>query len=276
MEKKHGWYYKYDAEESARRFILQARISKGIAITIAFAMLILLLLDNSLGDIKLLIGYLAMIGYFIFTFILRGQVLNILYMECDPEKMLKFDSIIETYAKREQIKMAYLLRKALVCLYLNDKHDEGLEYLKQVDFPKKKFTTEVSRLACYGAYAYQKNDRESFNRIKQDMEQLPSVMKHNERQMKIYRTQMEYMQMRELIWDGKKDEARHLINKLLSEQMNAGGLEINRVVFHMRLAELDMEAGETNNAKVHLEYVISHGNTLGMVKDAEKILQSME
>lgn len=283
MEKKHGRYYRYDAEEVAKKFFFVAYLANSILFLTVFGMIIWTLVDIASGTVDLSLCLMRIIIVFIIYSVycdwatsVHAQIINILYVDCDPEKLLKFDSIREKHIKKEEARMALLLRKAQVCLYMNGRYEEGFGYLKQVHFSKKKFMRELSLLSCHGYYAYEKRDREKFDLVKQDMERLPALMKYNEVQMKLYKKQMAFMRMRKLILEGKKDEAKVLINKLLSEEMTQSGSELNRVILHMRLAELDMEDGNKASAKPHLQYVISNGNTLGVVEDAKKMLQEME
>ena len=51
---------------------------------------------------------------------------------------------------------------------------------------------------------------------------------------------------------------------------------VNQVSFHMYLAKLDLKEQEYTNAKMHLEYVIAHGNTMKAVKEAKELLQQID
>lgn len=283
MKKKHGLYYRYDAEAVAKNFRFVGTLANGILFVTVFVMIIRIFVDIasdafdlSLCLLRLLIAVMTYSIYRDVARIVHTQILNIIYMDCDPEKMLKYDTIRERRVKKEDARMALLLRKAQVCLYLNGRYEEGLGYLKQVHFTKKEFMLELSLLSCHGYYAYERQDREKFEQVKQEMKRLPTLMKCNETQMKLYKRQMEFMRMRELLLDGKKEEAKVLINNLLSWEMTEAGSELNRVILHMHLAELDMADGDTVSARPHLEYVISNGNTLGVVEDAEKMLKDMK
>lgn len=287
MTKEQGWYYKYDAAEAAKYYFIRERTAKVVLYLIVFVTWFLTVRYLIPGTSSLwpcllafCITIIADFAHDIYMSIHNIHIWSILVMECDPEKMLEFISIVEPHKKLrkkswEQARMVYLVRKAQIYLDLK-RPDEGLIYLKQAVIPIKEFTAELLRLTMIAYYAYEMQDRAGFDRAKQDMEKLLALKKYNKTDLTVYKKQMAFVRMRKLLWDGKKDDARALINSLLPAEMTASGSERNRVLLHMHLAELDMEDGDKAAAKPHLEYVISHGNTLGVVKDAKKMLQKME
>lgn len=80
---------------------------------------------------------------------------------------------------------------------------------------------------------------------------------------------MRFLELEELLWDGQTEEARTLLYALLEKEP----YQLRKVVVHMQLAQLDIEAGEYGNAKQHLEYVIAHGNQLVIVSQAKEQLE---
>lgn len=284
MTKEQGWYYKYDAAEAAKYYFIRERVANALLYLLMLGPLLWMIQDFISGVSSLWLYLLSLCIINIagwahdkYTSIHNIHIWSILFMECDPEKMLEFISLVEPYKKWgkkrwEQARMMYLVRKAQIYLDLK-RPDEGLTYLKQADVPMEEFAAELLRLTMYAYYAYEMQDRAGFDRAKQDMEKLPALKKYNKAELRGYKKQMAFVRMRKLLWDGKKEEARALISSLLQEEMTAGGNEMNRVFLHMRLADLDIEDGDQAAAKPHLEYVISHGNTLGVVEDAKKMIE---
>lgn len=55
--------------------------------------------------------------------------------------------------------------------------EEGLAYLKSINFKRKKLLRETNILLQYANYSKLNNDRNSFDVIMKDLEKLPRIMK---------------------------------------------------------------------------------------------------
>lgn len=203
------------------------------------------------------------------TFCMRPtiQLLSILVVDCDPVKMYDIYVIWEQSDKKGKRKDAFLLQKAQCCRYIPERREEGRAYLEQVDFKKKQLATEANRLLNVAAYAKYKNDRIGFDRAKADMEQLVNQYPGNKLQRRSYEKVMQSLVLQELLWDEKDTEARTILQSFLETEDSP----LNKVMFHMDLARLDVKEQEYENARTHLEYVITHGNRLPVVAEAKEL-----
>lgn len=168
-------------------------------------------------------------------------------------------------------KHTFLLLKAQCCRFIPGRLEKGLVYLQQVNFTKKYLGWEANRLLLFAQYSKIRGDRESFDKVKSDMEQLPYDYSGNKFRRKSWERTMRLLELEELLWDGKTEEARNRINTLLEQAPN----QIGKKRLHMQLAQLDIEAEEYANAKRHLNYVIAYGNQLSIVGEAKECLESI-
>lgn len=158
------------------------------------------------------------------------------------------------------------------CKYIPEHLEEGLAYLQQINFRQKLLDREAIRLLLFAQYSRKQGDRESFDKVKTDMEQLPTLYPGNKLQKKNWAKAMRFLELEELVWDGKTEEARTLLYTLLEKEP----YQLSKVMFHMQLAQLDIESEEYANAKLHLEYVIAHGNQLASVSKAKEQLEDIQ
>lgn len=193
----------------------------------------------------------------------------VLYMDCAPVKMLDITNLWEKKDRFRKAKNTFLLLKAQCCIYIPERLEEGLAYLQQINFTKKLLDREAVRLLLFAQYSKKQGDRESFDKAKSDMEQLPALYPGKKYQKGRWEKAMRFLELEELLWDGQTEEARTLLYALLEKEP----YQLRKVVVHMQLAQLDIEAGEYGNAKQHLEYVIAHGNQLVIVSQAKEQLE---
>lgn len=142
--------------------------------------------------------------------------------------------------------------------------------LKEYKNPKQTWSSEVFRLNELMNYAFAMKDREAFGRAKDEFVQLPSrLIKPKKTEDSLYHQAMEMVQLKELFWDERNQEARAQANKLLQGNI----AKCDMVFLHMILAQLDLREKKNDEAKEHLQFVITHGNTLSAVDEAKKLLQ---
>ena len=202
-----------------------------------------------------------------------NEFLYILFKDCDPQKMYEAMLLLEPKESKKANKSDIYFYIAQSCLFYEGKLDEGFEYLQKVDYKKKIFSKEVSYYSALANYAYLQNDRDAHNRIKNEFKQLPNqIKKHNKKELKNYKSVENYILLKEYLWDEKDSEARTLLNEMLSQE----AFLVNRVSFHMYLAKLDLKEQEYTNAKMRLEYVIAHGNTMKAVKEAKELMEQID
>lgn len=99
----------------------------------------------------------------------------VLYMDCAPVKMLDITNLWEKKDRFRKAKNTFLLLKAQCCIYIPERLEEGLAYLQQINFTKKLLDREAVRLLLFAQYSKKQGDRESFDKAKSDMEQLPAL-----------------------------------------------------------------------------------------------------
>lgn len=281
MEERNSKYYNLNAQEAMKKFLKRYYIRKSITVFILVVLLCFLLLQGITFEYELfrwgvvitcMIAALAIFLLYIFLQSIDAKLLQmVLFMDCDPVKMLNIITLWEKRDKMGKAKHTFLLLKAQCCRFIPGRLEEGLAYLQQVNFMKKYLDREANRLLLFAQYSKIRGDRESFDKVKSEMEQLPDVYSGNKFRRKSWERTMRLLELEELLWDGKTGEARNRINTLLEQAPN----QIGKVRLHMLLAQLDMEAEEYANAKRHLNYVIAYGNQLSIVGEAKECLESI-
>lgn len=269
MEVKHSKYFNYDAEEIVKGY-LSRRL---FYIIILSAILLWVIFDNniSLGWRMFAIEIPAI--WIIFTLLINAfrNLRDVLMMDCDPYKFLEILKLLESHIKIGYTTNEILYYKATCCSNIKGYEDEGLSYLKNVNYKKKELVEEANVLTMYAKYTLLKNDRKSFEIIKKDFENLPNVIRHNKFQKQVYEQDCKIFKMHELIWNEDDVALRELLSSLLQNHE----IFSNTVIFHMHLARLDMKANEKENAKLHLDYVIKHGNRMRVVEEAKELREKL-
>lgn len=299
MENTHSKYYNDTPEEAFKKFRKDYKIRAAFFIVIIFVLLIgtcvlairlqkqIIFNPNApyLYEVsRAAFGLLYMLMLVVIGFlglkigmplVMRPsvQLINIFMGDCDPVKMYDIYILWEQLAKTERQKNTFLLEKAQCCRYIPERWEEGMTYLEQVDFKKTQMDWEASRLFNIAAYAKYRNDRAGFEQAKADLEQLPNQfpgIKAQSKQRVHYEKLLQAITVQELLWDEKDAEARTLLNTLLRTEI----FPLNKVMFHMYLARLDMKEKAYENAREHLEYVITYGNKLPVVPEAKELLDT--
>ena len=286
MNTNHSKYFELNPEEAIKKFFKKLYIVRYIAIFFLVLLLCFYLYglfkfeDESIQSAMMLICGIVMLIVVLITFFLihflpyleSRQLQMVLYMDCAPVKML---DIIRLWEKKDRLgkaKNTFLLFKTQCCIYIPERLEEGLTYLQQINFRQKLLDREAIRLLLFAQYSRKQGDRESFDKVKTDMEQLPTLYPGNKFQKKSWEQAMRLLELEELIWDERTEEARTLLYTLLEKEP----YQLSKVMFHMQLAQLDIEAEEYANAKQHLEYVIAHGNQLASVSKAKEQLEALQ
>ena len=287
MDTNHTKYMELNAEEAWKKYVVR------IHIWIYGSILLIILLlcffsyglfkfeDESIQNAMMLTCGSAMLIIFFMRRILvyreSRQLQMVLYMDCAPVKMLDILKLWERKVRIRNGKYNILLLKAQCCTYIPERLEEGLAYLQQINFTQKRLNREAMLLLLFAQYSKIRGDRESFDKVKTDMEQLPALYPGKKSQREIWEKAMRLLEVEELVWDGRTEEAtteeaRTLLYTLLEKEP----YQLNKVIFHMYLAQLDIEAEEYENAKQHLEYVIAHGNQLVIVSKAKEQLEAIQ
>lgn len=274
---QHSIYYNCSAKEAVERHWRKYCLIKFLEIVAVVLICIWTLFSEGNFLIRLVWEVILIIVAGMIANILIGynanQFIYILFQDCDPQKMYDAMLLLDVKEKKKASKNDHYFHLAQSCLFYEGKLDEGFEYLQKVDYKKKFFSKEVSYYSALANYAYLQNDREAHNRIKNEFKQLPNqIKKHNKMELKTYKSVENYMLLKEYLWDEKDSEARMILNELLSQEV----FLVNQVTFHMYLAKLDLKEQEYTNAKMHLKYVIAHGNTMKAVKEAKELLQQID
>lgn len=282
MEEKRSKYFELNAEEAVKKFF--ARIHAWRYSSAFFLILLLCFYlyglfkfeDESIRSVmRLVFGGVILIIFFmcqILVFRESHQLQMVLYMDCAPIKMLDIIRLWEQKDRLGKAKNTFLLLKAQCCIYIPERRNEGLVYLQQINFKQKLLDREAVRLLLFAQYSKKRGDRESFNKVKTDMEQLPTLYPGKKLQKENWERSMRFLEVEELLWDEQTEEARTLLYTLLEKEP----YQLSKVRLHMQLAQLDIEAEEHANAKQHLEYVIAHGNQLASVSKAKEQLETIQ
>ncbi len=272
MEKQNSQYYQYGVDETVKRYRTKLHINTYIFVLFAVAGLVWIFIHGVHDFGALCCEYLFIICllviYQVTYYAHFPRLTQILMRDCDPYKFYEVLSRLDKYDRRGKAKNTLLFYKAVCCFYMNEHTEEGLSYLKSIHFKKKVLPREARVLLLFSSYARLKGDRESFDLVKKDLESLPHIISHRKMQKKEYDETYMFFQAAELIWDGGHEKAYKLINELLSRKISM----LNRVSLNMHLARLDIKMNEKVNAKIHLEYVVEHGNTMSIVEEAKELL----
>lgn len=293
MNQTHSKYYNCNANEAMKQYKFKYRL--WYVIEIILTLLIIIWMIWSLGDFIVtrgmaningdnissadngylllkLIGVVCLILIILFTRAIlyrieTSQLKNVLWNDCDPYKMYEILVLWESFVKRGDVRNNILLLKAQCCRYIPKYQEEGLATLQELDFEMKLIDREASRLLQFAYYSKINGDHESFLKVKTDMEHLPEVYSCKSKfRREGYERALQNLNLQEALWDGKRQEARKLLEALL-EQENC---RLNKVMLQMELARLDLATEEFENAKQHLEYVITYGNKLPVVSEAKE------
>ncbi|MCM1494466.1 MAG: hypothetical protein NC089_01545 [Bacteroides sp.] len=278
---KHSRYFNLNPEEAMQKFMKRNKLRVGIAMLFLVLLLCSLLLQGNSSEYTFFwfaIDFARIVAMpvilLLYVLLQRAdarQLQMVLYMDCDPAKMLDIITLWEKRDRNGKAKNTFLLLKAQCCKYIPERLDEGLACLQQINFTKKQLAQESILLFLFAQYSKIRGDRESFDRVKIAIEQLPALYPGNTYQKSNWEKAMQLVKLEELLWDGKAEEARTLVCTLLDKEP----YQLSKVGFHMQLAQLDIEAGEYANAKQHLEYVIAHGNRLTSVSEAKERLEAI-
>lgn len=294
MQNFHSIYYNDSPEEAVKKAIFYIRRNLILSYVICMVLLIGIFyfyskMDNflngvegvwyGLGHILFSLLYVAMLLIFLilglkillpFSQRPNVQLLLILMGDCDPVKMYEVYSVWEQYDKKGKGKNMFMLQKAQCCRYIPERREEGRTYLEQLDFKKKQLDVEATRLYNIAVYAKYGNDRVGFEKAKAELEQLSNQYPGNKIQKKEYERTLQIVTLQELLWDEKDAEARALLNTFLETEKTP----LNKVMLHMHFARLDMKVKDYENAKKHLDYVITYGNKLPVVPEAKELLDT--
>lgn len=278
---KHSRYFNLNPEEAMQKFMKRNKLRVGIAMLFLVLLLCSLLLQGNTSEYTFFwfaIDFARIVALpvilLLYVLLQRAdarQLQMVLYMDCDPVKMLDIITLWEKRDRNGKAKNTFLLLKAQCCKYIPERLDEGLACLQQINFTKKQLAQESIQLFLFAQYSKIRGDRESFDRVKIAIERLPALYPGNAYQKSNWEKAMQLVKLEELLWDGKVEEARTLICTLLDKEP----YQLSKVGFHMQLAQLDIEAEEYTNARQHLEYVIAHGNQLTSVSEAKEQLEAI-
>lgn len=273
VEDRHSIYYAYTAEEAYRKWKRNLLRFNGCMCGISVIMLVIyIVLLNADRKESILVLLLAIVPIFLVKMnagmsALRMQ--EILSVDCDPVKLLQIMEYGEQLGRNKK-KSEPNFTKIQCCRHISGRIEEGFAMLKEYKNPKQTWSSEVFRLNELMNYAFAMKDREAFGRAKDEFVQLPSrLIKPKKTEDSLYHQAMEMVQLKELFWDERNQEARAQANKLLQGNI----AKCDMVFLHMILAQLDLREKKNDEAKEHLQFVITHGNTLSAVDEAKKLLQ---
>ena len=273
VEDRHSIYYAYTAEEAYRKWKRNLLRFNGCMCGISVIMLVIyIVLLNADRKESILVLLLAIVPIFLVKMnagmsALRMQ--EILSVDCDPVKLLQIMEYGEQLGRNKK-KSEPNFTKIQCCRQISGRIEEGFAMLKEYKNPKQTWSSEIFRLNERMNYAFEMKDREAFGRAKDEFVQLPSrLIKPKKTEDSLYHQAMEMVQLKELFWDERNQEARAQANKLLQGNI----AKCDMVFLHMILAQLDLREKKNDEAKEHLQFVIAHGNTLSAVDEAKKLLQ---
>lgn len=273
---QHSIYYDCDAKKATERHWRKYGLLNWLEVLAIILICAWTIHGKGEFVVKLICEFILIVVIILVINLIRGwnasQFLFILFRDCDPHKMYEAMRQLEIKEKKKASRNEHYLNIAQSCLYYDGKLEEGFAYLQKVNYKKKIFSKEVSYYGVLANYAYVQKDREAFVRIKKEFAGLPNkIKKYSEAELSNYKTVGQYILLKEYLWDEKDVEARQLLNELLSQEI----FPINKVTFHMDLARLNVKEKEYINAKMHLEYVIKHGNTMKTVNEAKEMLEQV-
>lgn len=274
VEDRHSIYYAYTAEEAYRKWKRNLLRFNGCMCGISVIMLVIyIVLLNADRKESILVLLLAIIPIFLIKMNAGMSVLcmqEIFSVDCDPVKLLQIMEYGETSERSKKRKSGGNFIKIQCCRHISGRIEEGFAMLKEYKNPKRTWSSEIFRLNERMNYAFAMKDREAFGRAKDEFVQLPNRLSQPKKtEDGLYHQAMEMVQLKELFWDERNEEAKAQANKLLQGNI----AKCDMVFLHMILAQLDLREKQNDEAKEHLQFVIAHGNTLSAVDEAKKLLQ---
>lgn len=195
IQEKHSIYYNCSAEEVVKKHMRKTRVTGWTSIVILVVLLVYILFQKlTLATWGVLL--IEVVLYLIcrsLVYIRTIHLQNIFMLDCDPVKMYDVLVLLEQRVKKKPLHTLCLM-KAQCCRSIEGRRAEGLEYLKQVKFKKTNLSNESIRLNEFANYSFLAKDRDSFERVKKDLEQLPEMIrKYNKEKEKTYHKCMEYV-----------------------------------------------------------------------------------
>lgn len=270
---KHSNYFNDNPREAFRRYRngLKLRCALAMVAVILVGLWIIFGMDEIHLILEMVLYVLILFAYRISTSLHFRRLLDILYQDCDPEKMCEVLTLLQAIDRRGKAKNTLLLYKAQSLLYIPDRREEGLTYLKQVNFPKKRLVNEGTCILLTANYAKLMDDRPGFDLAQADLKCLPSRFQTKGKSEAYYQNLCKLMQLAQLQWDERDDELRALLQELLSRKQTM----LNQVVLRMHLARLDLKCGQYQDAKPLLTFVAEHGNRLYHAAEARAELEKL-
>ena len=203
--------------------------------------------------------------------IMHNKLMEILFADCDPEKMYEVLTLLISNDKSRKIDHTLLLERANTILYLPDRLEEGLMNLQGVSFSPKDVNRECLRIYLMSCYGYALKDREMFDSARNELLKYPLTAGKNVYGNRLYQNLCKSLAFKDAMWNGEYEEARRKIELDFFEPTHLLG----RVNTYMDLARLDLEFKEYYSAKQHLTFVVTHGQKIPFVKEAEEMLLSV-
>lgn len=196
---------------------------------------------------------------------------NILYEDCDPQKMYEVLRLLDAKKRKKEDRYTLYMVLAQSCCYLDGKEEEGFSYLQKIGRKKLICRSKIIYFLSCANYAYIQRDREQFRGTMDELERMSFDGKMSKANKELYQDVKRMIRAIECMWDENDIEARSLFNKALMGEK----IKINIVCLHTYLAKLDIKEADYVSAKMHLEYVIKHGNTMKAVGEAKEMLEQM-
>lgn len=262
-------YRKLNAEACIRKYRRETWLTAGTAIVLVvlIAAVFLMNVEELSLWLYLLLIFLILLIYYVSTVRRALGLYDILYTDCDPVKFLEILRGLQKKSRKRSVLNMLHLQCATTLCYLEDwdgVYSELAAFRAGLCRNRKLLYIHLNLL---GDYCLIKDQREDFEACRTQLLTLAENGKAGEKKLVSQILQ---------IWDRRiaclkqdREQEREILNSLLSQKKYL----IQEVNWRFRLAQLDLLAGEDEQAREGMQFVMKYGNTLAVREWAQKILE---
>lgn len=226
--------------------------------------------------VPLLLLYVALI--YALAFLYKFRVTGAYLTKCDPEPYLEqglwgIRRFRRARTARERVSLANSHICAAAGLFALGRYEEALSHLDALDpSALPPYAYAVYWLNRFNTLLYLNQGSEELDRLLTLAEASQNTSRLSKRQRTIIEQNLQYDRtLLQIQTDGPTDEA---VSQLMQHLFAMTG-EYQRVPCHFRLANMALALGDTSAARVHLNYVIAHGNKFYVRTQAQELLDKL-
>lgn len=277
MDKKSK-YVNMTEKECVKKHKASCRIPAIIGVVFVLFLLIVYLYIAITKDASWFLTLFLLILDMIVVIVLRGNasiqwqsLQDIINLDCDPQKYL---NILKVFKEEDKKKKAWSTLHIFMAraYYSLKNYDAMKDCLEQIHFKKTIPSRELIILNLQGNYYIRTNQPEQLEICRTKMLEMKQNKNFPQKAIPYIDAVFEMWDYTLYIQQKKPEEARKLLNSKLSNTKTP----YDAVATSFSLAEIELLCGNTEEAKKHLIFVKTYGNTMAAQKEAEKMLDEFE